>query len=39
VQFMNLSNAPLRYYEGVTTMPTQREYYSWWSQFGFKFNM
>ncbi len=39
VQFMNLNNAPLRYYEGVTNMPTQREYYSWWSQFGIKFNM
>jgi outer membrane receptor protein involved in Fe transport len=39
VQFMNLNNAPLRYYEGITNMPTQREYYSWWSQFGFKYNM
>jgi TonB-dependent receptor len=38
-QFMNLSNAPLRYYMGITERPIQREYYSWWSQFGFKFNM
>ncbi len=39
VQFMNLSNAPLRYYMGITEQPTQREFYSWWSQFGIKFNM
>ena len=38
-QIMNINNAPLRYYMGITERPTQREYYSWWSQFGIKFNM
>ena len=38
-QIMNINNAPLRYYMGITEQPTQREYYSWWTQFGIKFNM
>jgi TonB-dependent receptor len=34
--FVNLSNAPLRYYEGVADRPIQEEYYRWWSTFGVK---
>lgn len=36
--FMNLTNAPLRYYIGTTTRPIQQEYYRWWTQFGVKVN-
>ncbi len=34
--FVNLSDAPLRYYEGFSTRPIQEEYYRWWTQFGMK---
>lgn len=34
--FLNVTNAPLRYYEGVTSRPIQQEYYRWWSMFGVK---
>jgi TonB-dependent receptor len=34
--FVNLNNAPLRYYEGVVDRPIQEEYYRWWSTFGVK---
>jgi TonB-dependent receptor len=36
--FMNLTNAPLRYYIGTTTRPLQEEYYRWWASFGVKMN-
>jgi TonB-dependent receptor len=36
--FLNLTNAPLRYYIGVTTRPIQEEYYRWWSRFGVRVN-
>ena len=36
--FLNLTNAPLRYYLGVTTRPVQEEYYRWWSRFGVRVN-
>lgn len=36
--FLNLTNAPLRYYIGNTNRPIQQEYYRWWSQFGVKIN-
>lgn len=36
--FMNLTNAPLRYYIGTTTRPLQEEYYQWWASFGVKMN-
>jgi TonB-dependent receptor len=36
--FNNLTNAPLRYYVGVTSRPQQEEYYRWWSTFGVKVN-
>lgn len=34
--FLNLTNAPLRYYQGVTSRPIQQEYYRWWATFGLK---
>lgn len=36
--FLNLTNAPLRYYIGVPNRPIQEEYYRWWSMFGVKVN-
>lgn len=36
--FLNLTNAPLRYFIGTTNRPIQQEYYRWWSQFGVKVN-
>jgi hypothetical protein len=38
VDVLNLTNAPLRYYEGVVNRPIQEEYYRWWATFGVKFN-
>jgi len=35
---LNLTNAPLRYYVGVTSRPIQEEYYRWWTNFGVKVN-
>jgi TonB-dependent receptor len=37
-EFINLSNEPLRAYEGQKDRPIQEEYYSWWGTFGMKFN-
>jgi TonB-dependent receptor len=34
--FLNLTNAPLRYYQGVSTRPIQEEYYRWWTVAGVK---
>jgi TonB-dependent receptor len=34
--FLNLTNAPLRYYIGTADRPIQEEYYRWWSMFGVK---
>jgi hypothetical protein len=36
--FLNLTNAPLRYYLGVPNRPIQEEYYKWWATFGVKMN-
>jgi TonB-dependent receptor len=38
VDVLNLTNAPLRYYEGTTSRPIQEEYYRPWVTFGVKFN-
>jgi outer membrane receptor protein involved in Fe transport len=35
---LNLTNAPLRYYEGTWDRPIQEEYYRWWLLFGVKAN-
>jgi TonB-dependent receptor len=36
VDFVNLTNEPLRYYVGVPTRPKQEEYYRWSANFGLK---
>jgi TonB-dependent receptor len=38
VDFLNITNAPLRYYFGVPDRPSQEEYYRGWTMFGVKFN-
>lgn len=38
VDVLNLTNAPLRYYEGSPNRPIQEEYYRWWATFGVKLN-
>jgi TonB-dependent receptor len=35
---LNLSDAPLRYFEGVANRPLQEEHYRWWADFGVKIN-
>lgn len=37
-EMLNLTNAPLRYYNGVSSRPEQREFYSWWGNVGVKMN-
>ena len=37
-EVMNLTNAPLRYYNGTSSRPEQQEFYSWWGNLGVKFN-
>lgn len=37
--FLNLTNAPLRYFQGTTNRPIQEEYYKWWMMFGVKVTM
>ena len=39
VEVVNLTNTPLRYYQGDTSRPIQQEYYSWWSHVGLKFDL
>jgi TonB-dependent receptor len=34
--FLNLTNAPLRYYQGTPNRPLQEEYYRWWTSVGAK---
>lgn len=33
---INLTNEPLRFYNGVPARPEQQEYYSWWTKLGAK---
>lgn len=35
---INLTDAPLRYYQGVSDRPIAQEYYSWWSHIGVRFD-
>jgi TonB-dependent receptor len=37
LEWVNISDAPLRYYIGETDRPIQREFYKWWIHTGFKF--
>lgn len=36
LEMINLTNEPLRYYQGSTNRPIVQEYYSWWSHIGVK---
>ncbi len=36
VELNNLTNEPLRRYEGFRNRPVQEEFYSWWGTFGLK---
>lgn len=36
VEMLNLTDEPLRYYQGVTSRPTQEEYYRFWGSAGFR---
>lgn len=38
VEVNNLTNEPLRYYEGVPDRPVQEEYYRWWGMVGLKWD-
>jgi TonB-dependent receptor len=38
IDVLNLTNAPLRYYEGAPNRPIQEEYYRSWATCGVKFN-
>lgn len=39
LELMNLTNEPLRYYNGVSARPEQQEFYSWWGNLGIKFSL
>ena len=38
-ELLNISNQPLEVYQGNKTQTIQREFYSFWSRFGIKFNL
>lgn len=38
-EIINLSNAPLRYYRGISRRPVQQEFYKLWTHFGLKFDL
>lgn len=38
-EVLNLTNEPLRYYNGITSRPEQQEYYSWWANAGIKIQL
>ena len=38
VELNNLTDEPLRYYEGSPERPIQEEYYSWWGTLGVRFS-
>lgn len=39
LELINLTNEPLRYYNGVTSRPEQQEFYSFWGNAGIKFEL
>lgn len=39
VEAMNLTNQPFEAYQGNKDIIVQREYYSWWTRLGVKFNL
>ena len=38
-EFMNITNQPFEVYQGSETRYIQREFYSWWSRIGLKFDL
>jgi TonB-dependent receptor len=38
-EFLNLTNQPLQAYQGNEDVVIQREFYSWWSRIGIKFDL
>jgi TonB-dependent receptor len=38
LELVNLTNEPMRYYQGEEKYTMQNEYYSWWSHFGIKYH-
>jgi len=38
-EFVNVSDNPLRYFQGNSDRPMQQEWYSWWSHFGLKLDL
>ncbi len=36
---LNLTDAPLRYYNGISSRPEQQEFYSWWVNLGIKYDL
>jgi TonB-dependent receptor len=38
-ELLNITNQPLEVYQGNKTQTIQREFYSFWSRFGIKFNL
>lgn len=38
-EFMNITNQPFEVYQGSETHYIQREFYSWWSRIGLKFDL
>jgi TonB-dependent receptor len=38
LEVLNLTNEPLRFYEGTEDRPIQEEYYRWWGAFGIKWD-
>ncbi|MBZ9650848.1 TonB-dependent receptor [Psychroflexus montanilacus] len=36
---LNLTDAPLRYYNGVSSRPEQQEFYSWWMNVGIRLDL
>ena len=39
VDLLNLTDEPLRYYEGTSDRPIQEEYYSWWGTVGLRWTL
>ena len=38
-EVLNLTNEPLRYYNGISSRPEQQDYYSWWANAGIKLRL
>ncbi len=38
-ELINLTDEPLRYYQGTTDFPIAQEFYSWWGHLGVRFDL